>query len=131
MLFIVLTASALTCFELYNISRQAGPKVFKTLLGYSWIPEITCSIILPAIAMTTGSLTSILISIVAGFFFTLTLEVCKRIIGTRKLKKVNGKRQWVETEGQSFASFVRGLGTSMFNKVKKFATDVAKPTTIA
>lgn len=131
MLFIVLTASALTCFELYNISKQAGPKVFKTLLGYSWIPEITCSIILPVIAMTTGSLTAVLISITAGFFFTLTLEVCKRVVGTRKLKKVNGKRQWVETEGQSFASFVRGLGVSMFNKVKKFATDVAKPTAIA
>ena len=65
---------------------------------------------------------------VTGFFITLTLEVCKKVVGTRKYKRKQG---WVETEGQSFASFVRGFGISIFNKAKKFATDVAKPTAIA
>ena len=128
MLFIVLTASALSAFEVINLLRQGGSKFFKTLLGYTWIVELSCSIILPAIAMTTGSLTSILISIAAGTLITASLEVLKRVVGTRKYKRKQG---WVETEGQSFASFVRGFCTSIFNKAKKFATDVAKPTAIA
>ena len=128
MLFIVLTASALSAFEVINLLRQGGSKFFKTLLGYTWIVELSCSIILPAIAMTTGSLTSILISIAAGTLITASLEVLKRVVGTRKYKRKQG---WVETEGQSFASFVRGFGISIFNKAKKFATDVAKPTAIA
>lgn len=127
MLFIVLTASALTAFEVLNLLRQIGNKAFKTMLGYAWVVEISCSIILPVIAMATGSLTGVLISIVAGTLITASLEVLKRVVGTRKYKRKQG---WVETEGQSFASFVRGLGVSMFNKVKKFTTDVAKPTAI-
>ena len=128
MLFIVLTASALSAFEVLNLLRQGGSKFFKTLLGYAWTVELTCSIILPAIAMTTGSLAAVLISITAGTLITASLEVLKRVVGTRKYKRKQG---WVETQGQSFSSFVRGLGISMFNKVKKFATDVAKPTAIA
>lgn len=128
MLFIVLTASVLTAFEVLNLLRQTGNKAFKTLLGYAWVVEISCSIILPIIAMATGSLTGVLISIVAGTLITASLEVLKRVIGTRKY---NRKQGWVETQGQSFASFVRGLGISMFNKVKQFTTDVAKPVTIA
>lgn len=124
MLFIVITASALTAFEVLNLLRQGGSKFFKTLLGYAWIVELTCSVVLPIIAMATGSLTGVLISIVAGTLVTASLEVLKRVVGTRKYKRKQG---WVETEGQSFASFVRGFGIAAFNKAKQFAVDVAKP----
>lgn len=122
MLFIVITASALTCFELFNLFRQVGNKLFKTLLGYAFIPEIICSLILPIIAMTTGSLTAVLISILAGTFFTATLSVCKKVIGTRKYKKneVTGKREWVETDGMPFAKYLRSLGTSITIKTTSF-----------
>lgn len=129
MLFITVVG-LLGAFEVVNLLR-VSKTLFKTILGYSWIPEIILSIGLPALMALTGTISGVVIAAVSGFFITLTLEASKRIVGTRKLKKVNGKRQWVETEGQSFASFVRGLGISMFNKVKKFATDVAKPTAIA
>ena len=121
MLFIVLTASALTCFEMYNLSKHTGPKVFKTLLGYSWIPEVTCSIILPVIAMSTGSLTGVLISVVAGFFFTITLEVSKRVIGYRKYKRGEG---WIETKGIPLSQFIRELGINTYNKLIGFGRGV-------
>ena len=132
MLFIVITASALTCFEMFNLFRQVGNKLFKTLLGYAFIPEIICSLILPAIAMTTGSLTAVLISILAGTFFTATLTVCKKVIGTRKYKKneVTGKREWVETDGMPFAEYVRELGLSVFSKLKTFGINVIKPSAV-
>ena len=129
MLFITVVG-LLGAFEVVNLLRLNN-KLFKTILGYSWIPEIILSVGLPALAATTGTISGVIIAAITGFFITLTLEVCKKVVGTRKLKKVNGKRQWVETEGQSFASFVRGFGISIFNKVKKFATDVAKPAAIA
>lgn len=125
MLFITIVG-VLGAFEVVNLLRL-NKKLFKTILGYSWIPEIILSIGLPCLAATTGTISGVIIAAVTGFFITLTLEVCKKVVGTRKLKKVNGKRQWVETEGQSFASFVRGLGISTFNKAKQFAVDVAKP----
>ena len=132
MLFIIITASALTCFELFNLFRQVGNKLFKTLLGYAYIPEIICSLILPAIAMTTGSLTAVLISILAGTFFTATLTVCKKVVGTRKYVKneTTGKRKWVETNGMPFSQFVRELGFKTFNKTKSFVSDVARPVTV-
>lgn len=122
MLFIIITASALTCFELFNLLKQVGNKLFKTLLGYAFIPEIICSLILPAIAMTTGSLTAVLISILAGTFFTITLNVCKKVIGTRKYVKNErtGKREWVETKGISFAEYVRNLSTTITVKTMSF-----------
>lgn len=129
MLFITVVG-LLGAFEVVNLLR-VNKTLFKTILGYSWIPEIILSIGLPCLAAATGTISGVVIAATTGFFITLTLEVCKRIVGTRKLKKVNGKRQWVETGGQSFASFVRGFGTSMFNKVKQFATDVAKPASTA
>ena len=131
MLFIVITASALTCFEMFNLFRQVGNKLFKTLLGYAFIPEIICSLILPIIAMTTGSLTAVLISILAGTFFTATLNVCKKVIGTRKYVKneTTGKREWVETNGMPFSQFVRELGFKSFYKAKSFVSDVARPVT--
>lgn len=129
MLFITVVG-LLGAFEIVNLLR-INKTLFKTILGYSWIPEIILSIGLPALMALTGTISGVVIAAVSGFFITLTLEASKVIVGTRKLKKIDGKRQWVETEGQNFASFVRGLGISMFNKVKKFATDVAKPTAIA
>ena len=131
MLFIVITASALTCFEMFNLFKQIGNKAFKTLLGYAFIPEIICSLILPAIAMTTGSLTAVLISILAGTFFTATLTVCKKVVGTRKYVKneTTGKREWVETNGMPFSQFVRELGFKSFYKAKSFVSDVARPVT--
>ena len=131
MLFIVITASALTCFEMFNLFKQVGNKAFKTLLGYAYIPEIICSLILPAIAMTTGSLTAVLISILAGTFFTATLTVCKKVVGTRKYVKneTTGKREWVETNGIPFSQFVRELGFKSFYKAKSFVSDVARPVT--
>lgn len=131
MLFIIITASALTCFEMFNLFKQVGNKAFKTLLGYAYIPEIICSLILPAIAMTTGSLTAVLISILAGTFFTATLTVCKKVVGTRKYVKneTTGKREWVETNGIPFSQFIRELGFKTFNKTKSFVNDVARPVT--
>ena len=131
MLFIVITASALTCFEMFNLFKQIGNKAFKTLLGYAFIPEIICSLILPAIAMTTGSLTAVLISILAGTFFTATLTICKKVVGTRKYVKneTTGKREWVETNGMPFSQFVRELGFKSFYKAKSFVSDVARPVT--
>ncbi len=131
MLFIIITASALTCFEMFNLFKQVGNKAFKTLLGYAYIPEIICSLILPAIAMTTGSLTAVLISILAGTFFTATLTVCKKVVGTRKYVKneTTGKREWVETNGMPFSQFVRELGFKSFYKAKSFVSDVARPVT--
>ena len=132
MLFIIITASALTCFEMFNLFKQVGNKAFKTLLGYAYIPEIICSLILPAIAMTTGSLTAVLISILAGTFFTATLIVCKKVVGTRKYVKneTTGKREWVETNGMPFSQFVRELGFKSFYKAKSFVSDVARPVTV-
>lgn len=132
MLFIIITASALTCFEMFNLFKQIGNKAFKTLLGYAFIPEIICSLILPAVAMTTGSLTAVLISILAGTFFTATLTICKKIVGTRKYVKneTTGKREWVETNGMPFSQFVRELGFKTFNKTKSFINDVARPVTV-
>lgn len=130
MLFVVVIMSGLTAFEVINLLRQTGDKAFKTFLGYAWIVEIICSLVLPAIAMTTGALTAVLISIVAGTMVTATLEVLKRTVGTRKYKKVNGKRTWVESQGVPFATFTREFGISLFNKVKQFALDVAKPATV-
>lgn len=131
MLFIIITASALTCFEMFNLFKQIGNKAFKTLLGYAFIPEIICSLILPAIAMTTGSLTAVLISILAGTFFTATLTICKKVVGTRKYVKneTTGKREWVETNGMPFSQFIRELGFKTFNKTKSFVNDVARPVT--
>ena len=131
MLFIIITASALTCFEMFNLFKQIGNKAFKTLLGYAFIPEIICSLILPAIAMTTGSLTAVLISILAGTFFTATLTICKKVVGTRKYVKneTTGKREWVETYGMPFSQFVRELGFKSFYKAKSFVSDVARPVT--
>ena len=131
MLFIIITASALTCFEMFNLFKQTGNKAFKTLLGYAFIPEIICSLILPAIAMTTGSLTAVLISILAGTFFTATLTICKKVVGTRKYVKneTTGKREWVETNGMPFSQFVRELGFKSFYKAKSFVSDVARPVT--
>ena len=131
MLFIIITASALTCFEMFNLFKQIGNKAFKTLLGYAFIPEIICSLILPAIAMTTGSLTAVLISILAGTFFTATLTICKKVVGTRKYVKneTTGKREWVETNGMPFSQFVRELGFKSFYKAKSFVSDVARPVT--
>ena len=126
MLFITVVG-LLGAFEVVNLLR-VNKTLFKTILGYSWIPEIILSIGLPALMATTGAVSGVVIAAVSGFFITLTLEVCKKVIGTRKYKRKQG---WVETQGQSFSSFVRGLGISMFNKVKKFATDVAKPTASA
>ena len=126
MLFITVVG-LLGAFEVVNLLRLNN-KLFKTILGYSWIPEIILSVGLPALAATTSAISGIIIAAVTGFFITLTLEVCKKVVGTRKYKRKQG---WVETEGQSFASFVRGFCTSIFNKAKKFATDVAKPTAIA
>ena len=126
MLFITVVG-LLGAFEVVNLLR-VNKTLFKTILGYSWIPEIILSIGLPALMATTGAVSGVVIAAVSGFFITLTLEVCKKVIGTRKYKRKQG---WVETQGQSFSSFVRGLGISMFNKVKKFSTDVVKPTAIA
>ena len=116
---------------MFNLFKQVGNKAFKTLLGYAYIPEIICSLILPAIAMTTGSLTAVLISILAGTFFTATLTVCKKVVGTRKYVKneTTGKREWVETNGIPFSQFVRELGFKSFYKAKSFVSDVARPVT--
>ena len=126
MLFIVITASALTCFEMFNLFKQVGNKAFKTLLGYAFIPEIICSLILPIIAMTTGSLTAVLISILAGTFFTATLNVCKKVVGTRKYVKneTTGKREWVETDGMPFAEYVRTFSTNIVSKTISFTNAV-------
>lgn len=121
MLFIVVTASALTCFEMYHLFRQAGNKIFKTLLGYSWTLELTASIVLPALSLATGSLTAFLVSVVAGFFFTLTLQVAKKVVGTRKYVRGQG---WVETDGMTLAQYLKGLGKSWMNRGTKFVSEI-------
>lgn len=123
MLFIC-TIGVLGCVEIINLLRQAGNKVFKTILGYAWIPEIIFSILLPVLAAATGTISGVAIAAVTGTLVTITFEVCKRIVGTRKYKKVNGKRQWVETEGVTVAEFVRNLGIATFNKVVSFGKTV-------
>ena len=121
MLFIAIVG-ALSCFEIINLLRQAGTKAFKTVLGYVWIPEIILSIGLPALAATTGTISGVVIAAVAGFMITMTLMVCKKVIGTRKYVKNErtGKREWVETEGMSFAEYVRSLGTTITVKTMSF-----------
>ena len=131
MLFIVVVG-ALGCFEIINLLRQAGNKTFKTILGYAFIPEIILSIGLPALAALTGTISGVVIAAVAGFMITMTLMVCKKVVGTRKYVKneTTGKREWVETNGMPFSQFVRELGFKSFYKAKSFVSDVARPVTV-
>ena len=131
MLFIVVVG-ALGAFEIINLLRQCGNKTFKTLLGYVYIPEIILSIGLPALAALTGTISGVVIAAVAGFMITMTLMVCKKVVGTRKYVKneTTGKREWVETNGMPFSQFVRELGFKTFNKTKSFVSDVARPVTV-
>ena len=131
MLFITVVG-ALGCFEIINLLRQAGNKAFKTVLGYVWIPEIILSIGLPALAATTGTISGVVIAAVSGFMITMTLMVCKKVIGTRKRVKnpITGKKEWKETSGMPFSQYVRELGLSVFNKLKTFGINVGKPSAV-
>ena len=125
MLFIC-TIGLLGCAEIINLLRQAGNKTFKTILGYAWIPEIIFSLVLPVLAAATGTVSGVAIAAVTGTLLTITFEIGKRIVGTRKYEKVNGKRQWVETEGVPVAEFV----IATFNKVVSFSKDLVAPKTV-
>lgn len=131
MLFITVVG-ALGAFEIINLLRQAGDKAFKTVLGYVWIPEIILSIGLPALAATTGTISGVVIAAVAGFMITMTLMVCKKVVGTRKRVKnpTTGKKEWKETSGMPFSQYVRELGLSVFNKLKTFGINVVKPSAV-
>lgn len=131
MLFITIVG-ALGAFEIINLLRQAGDKAFKTVLGYVWIPEIILSIGLPALAATTGTISGVVIAAVAGFMITMTLMVCKKVVGTRKRVKnpTTGKKEWKETSGMPFSQYVRELGLSVFNKLKTFGINVVKPSAV-
>ena len=125
MLFITVVG-ALGAFEIINLLRQAGDKAFKTVLGYAFIPEIILSIGLPALAACTGTISGVVIAAVSGFMITMTLMVCKKVIGTRKYKKneVTGKREWVETDGMPFAEYVRTFSTGIVSKTISFTNAV-------
>lgn len=131
MLFITIVG-ALGAFEIINLLRQAGDKAFKTVLGYVWIPEIILSIGLPALAALTGTISGVVIAAVSGFMITMTLMVCKKVIGTRKRVKnpITGKKEWKETSGMPFSQYVRELGLSVFSKLKTFGLNVAKPSVV-
>ena len=131
MLFVIVVG-ALGAFEILNLLRQAGNKTFKTILGYLWIPEIILSIGLPALAALTGTISGVVIAAVSGFMITMTLMVCKKVIGTRKRVKnpITGKKEWKETSGMPFSQYVRELGLSIFDKVKTFGLNVAKPSVV-
>lgn len=131
MLFITIVG-ALGAFEIINLLRQAGDKAFKTVLGYVWIPEIILSIGLPALAACTGTISGVVIAAVSGFMITMTLMVCKKVIGTRKRVKnpITGKKEWKETSGMPFSQYVRELGLSVFSKLKTFCLNVAKPSVV-
>lgn len=128
MLFITVVG-ALGAFEIINLLRQAGDKAFKTVLGYVWIPEIILSIGLPALAACTGTISGVVIAAVSGFMITMTLMVCKKVIGTRKRVKnpITGKKEWQETSGMPFSQYVRELGLSIFTRLKTFGLNVVKP----
>ena len=130
MLFIIVVG-ALGAFEIVNLLLAGGNKLFKTVLGYAWIPEIILSIGLPALAALTGTISGVVIAAVSGFMITMTLMVCKKVVGTRKYVKneTTGKREWVETNGMPFSQFVRELGFKSFYKAKSFVSDVARPVT--
>lgn len=121
-MLVITIGAALTCFELLNLLRQMNNKWFKTFLGYSWILEITASFVLPLMALVTGSITALLISIVGGFMFTVTLEVVKRLCGTRKYVRKQG---WVETEGVSLAVFLKGLFRGSKERLSAFTEELA------
>lgn len=131
MLFITVVG-ALGAFEIINLLRQAGDKAFKTVLGYVWIPEIILSIGLPALAALTGTISGVVIAAVSGFMITMTLMVCKKVIGTRKRVKnpITGKKEWKETSGMPFSQYVRELGLSVFSKLKTFGINVIKPSAV-
>ena len=131
MLFITVVG-ALGAFEIINLLRQAGDKAFKTVLGYVWIPEIILSIGLPALAALTGTISGVVIAAVSGFMITMTLMVCKKVIGTRKRVKnpITGKKEWKETFGMPFSQYVRELGLSVFSKLKTFGINVIKPSAV-
>ena len=131
MLFITVVG-ALGAFEIINLLRQAGDKAFKTVLGYVWIPEIILSIGLPALAALTGTISGVVIAAVSGFMITMTLMVCKKVIGTRKRVKnpITGKKEWKETSGMPFSQYVRELGLSVFSKLKTFGINVIKPSVV-
>lgn len=131
MLFITVVG-ALGAFEIINLLRQAGDKAFKTVLGYVWIPEIILSIGLPALAALTGTISGVVIAAVSGFMITMTLMVCKKVIGIRKRVKnpITGKKEWKETSGMPFSQYVRELGLSVFSKLKTFGINVVKPSAV-
>lgn len=107
MLF-VLVISAISAFELINILWTFSPNVLKTFLGYAVYLEIFFSVLLTMIAASTGAISAVAIASVTGFVITLTLISAKKLLGYRKLKRINGKFQWVEYPGTS-DSFTIGI----------------------
>lgn len=121
-MILLVSLSFFTFLELANLTSFLPKKAFKTILGYSWILEVVVSIGLPAIAAASGTITGFAVSILAGFLFTSYMGVMKKIHGTRKYKRKEG---WIETEGMSVASFIKGVVNTIKDRTSGFAKEMS------
>lgn len=122
MLPIIVLSSLFVAFEFLSVIGKFSPTWLKRVLGYEWIFDILMSFGLMIWFASTGSIMGIIISAVSGFLFSLILYAAKHIIGYQKLEKVDGKRVWVEYEGNwswnGTGSLMNRIGVGIMNALK-------------
>jgi hypothetical protein len=127
MMTLIIVTACLTTYELLAILYKFSPKFLKTALGYEvWI-DLFFGGVLTIAAASTGSMIALVISVVSGFFISITLALTKKFLGYRKYEKdiVTGKRKWVEYPSEWGAETVgqgiRLIGCKVFSKLKSTA----------
>lgn len=129
MTLIVITA-CLTTYELLAILYKFSPNFLKSALGYEvWLDIFFGGVVTIAAAMT-GSMTALVISVVSGFFISITLACSKKFLGYRRYEKnpATGKREWVdypaewnaESVGQGIYFVAQKVKVKLFNVFKGF-----------
>lgn len=127
MMTLIIVTACLTTYELLAVLYKFSPKFLKTALGYEvWI-DLFFGGVLTIAAASTGSMVALVISVVSGFFISITLAFTKKFLGYRKYEKdrVTGKRKWVdypsEWNSETVGEGIRLIGSKVLSKLKSTA----------
>lgn len=104
-MFVVITISAISCFVMFSMVARVHNKMFSIMRGHDVLTDVIYVTAFTGVAVASGTLTGVMISVVTGLFVSITLIASKRYMGytrfTRSVK-ANGKKSLFKWELKNF-----------------------------
>lgn len=120
----MLFSGILTAVGIVAISAKFSKGFLQKVLGYEWAVDAVITLGLPLLFL--GTYSGMMTAIVTGLCISLVLFCTGNIIGRQKIKKINGKRQWVLEKGTWTPEYFGNKARTLFNGYGDFVSSFKK-----